>query len=463
MENLFAAIVPALSNDAAFCMLLAYAVSSEDIATFNDVLKERLSRASATPLPLCKDLFSDFVSFCSRDRYQHLIGPLKHANEERLSRRAQRAKMHKRIVYILGLNWKSTKRAARQAARFASAAHIYIPRLHDPYPPRGHWVADSQLIRSCWEYELQCGRLHDKRTGRHPMHIIDYTRLAINVLPGQDVFIYDAATRALICVVVRNFSCLPDPLAWADYIVQEAVDYRLPTRLDDPGTMVQVGFSAGSRSAPAFDWVRNLPKNADPEVSREINANVSAAFALFWNLCRFWLPDPVIDDIDNFMETTGIYPMDGNSRTGKLDGKYTIVAGDLEFEFTDARLAPPAGVVSQNYARAIHHEYQPHKWALSWTTARTCDDSYGGAFYLAAYGVRVANATNTLIAFMPVDFHGTSLPLCDPSASNPDYIQRGLAIATPNRLPKTWIDYQAGLISKAEAITTVYNDDDIIY
>jgi len=231
MENLFAAIVPALSNDAAFCMLLAYAVSSEDIATFNDVLKERLSRASATPLPLCKDLFSDFVSFCSRDRYQHLIGPLKHANEERLSRRAQRAKMHKRIVYILGLNWKSTKRAARQAARFASAAHIYIPRLHDPYPPRGHWVADSQLIRSCWEYELQCVRLHDKRTGRHPMHIIDYTRLAINVLPGQDVFIYDAATRALICVVVRNFSFLPDPLAWADYIVQEAVDYRLPTRV----------------------------------------------------------------------------------------------------------------------------------------------------------------------------------------------------------------------------------------
>lgn len=121
-------------------------------------------------------------------------------------------------------------------------------------------------------------------------------------------------------------------------------------QLDDPGTMVQVGFSAGSRSAPAFDWVRNLPAKIDPTERDKMNKNISAAFALFWNLCRFWLPPVVINDIDKFMEDTKIYPMDGSARTGKLSGKYEVIVDGVEFEFTDARLAPPAGVVAQNYA-----------------------------------------------------------------------------------------------------------------
>ena len=113
--------------------------------------------------------------------------------------------------------------------------------------------------------------------------------------------------------------------------------------------MVQVGFSAGSRSAPAFDWVRNLPAKIDPTERDKMNKNISAAFALFWNLCRFWLPPVVINDIDKFMEDTKIYPMDGSACTGKLSGKYEVIVDGVEFEFTDARLAPPAGVVAQNY------------------------------------------------------------------------------------------------------------------
>ena len=118
--------------------------------------------------------------------------------------------------------------------------------------------------------------------------------------------------------------------------------------------MVQVGFSAGSRHAPAFDWVRNLRKNIDPAVQEEVNNDISAAFALFWNLCRFWLPSTIIADVDNFMQESNIYPMAANSAEkpyGNLNGKYIITVDDTEFEFTDACLAPPAGVVSQNYAR----------------------------------------------------------------------------------------------------------------
>ena len=96
-------------------------------------------------------------------------------------------------------------------------------------------------------------------------------------------------------------------------------------------------------------------------------------------------------------------------------------------------------------------------------TVRTHDNTHGNASYLAEYGVRVAMSTNTLVAFNPVDWHGTSLPFCKPGDANPAYVQRGLVIATPMRLPKTWSDYQAGLVSEADAVTAVYDDADIIY
>lgn len=232
MENIFASIATSLADDAEFCMLLAYAVSAEDIATFVNTLKDRLSAAHVNDDLLSGDIFSNFISFCTRRRYQHLIGPkVIQANEERTARRKERAKKHKKIVYNLGLNWKSAQCTARQTARFSTAKHIYIPRLDTPYPPRNHWVADTQDTRDMWERHLSVRRLRDKRTGYHPMHLIDYTRLAANILPGEDVFIYDSTTRLLACAVIRNFACLPGPLAWVDFVIQEAIAYRLPTRV----------------------------------------------------------------------------------------------------------------------------------------------------------------------------------------------------------------------------------------
>lgn len=98
--------------------------------------------------------------------------------------------------------------------------------------------------------------------------------------------------------------------------------------------------------------MRNLPAKFDPDLRSDMNRDISAAFALFWNLCRFWLPDTIIADFDKFMQDTNIYPMNGDPLAlGKLEGKYTITFDETEFEFTDARLAPPAGNVSTNYAR----------------------------------------------------------------------------------------------------------------
>jgi hypothetical protein len=139
--------------------------------------------------------------------------------------------LHKKLVYKLGLNWKSAQRDARQTARFASARHIYLPRLPKPYPPRGHWVVDTEHIKKLWTPELVHGALHDKRTKRHPIEVLDHTRLALNLLPGEEIFIHNAANGSLACIIMRNFASLPSPLAWVDYIVQELVTYRHPARV----------------------------------------------------------------------------------------------------------------------------------------------------------------------------------------------------------------------------------------
>jgi hypothetical protein len=117
--------------------------------------------------------------------------------------------------------------------------------------------------------------------------------------------------------------------------------------------MAQVGFSAGACNAPAFDWVRNLGKKMDATERDDLNANVSAAFALFWNLRCFWLPPVVICNIDDFMEETNMCSMSPDICPGKIEGKYMVTVDDIEFEFADARLAPPGGIVSKNYARWV--------------------------------------------------------------------------------------------------------------
>jgi len=109
----------------------------------------------------------------------------------------------------------------------------------------------------------------------------------------------------------------------------------------------------------------------------------------------------------------------------------------------------------------IHHEDQPHKWSISWTTERTQEDDIGGAFYVAQYGIRISGAKNTLIAWQPNHFHGTSLQLFSPLDVNPECCQRGLAIITPKRLPHVWRKYKQNEITCQEATRTIYHDEEI--
>ena len=105
--------------------------------------------------------------------------------------------------------------------------------------------------------------------------------------------------------------------------------------------------------------------------------------------------------------------------------------------------------------RFIHCDRSPHEWAISLTTEHNQDDTYGGAFYFADYGIRVAGASNTLIAWKQKQYHGTSLQNLDPDDPAPPFSQCGLAIVTSTHLLNTYNRWKEKKITAAEARATI--------
>jgi hypothetical protein len=125
-------------------------------------------------------------------------------------------------------------------------------------------------------------------------------------------------------------------------------------QLEDPGKLVQVGYSAGSRSSPKFDWVKNLlSKRHSAEAIEDMNIKTSSACAFMWNLVRSRLPAEVVDDFANFITDAELVRMDANSVMMEADGKgvYTVNIGEDQFDFHKAELAPLTAVFAENYSR----------------------------------------------------------------------------------------------------------------
>lgn len=101
---------------------------------------------------------------------------------------------------------------------------------------------------------------------------------------------------------------------------------------------------------------RNLPGHAVDAMEYRS----SSAFALMWNLCKDMLPEEIMGDFDAFFKTLKMLRMNSAKGVAKefiaseglaTKGDYAITVGDTEFLFKNAELAPPSGVVGQNYSR----------------------------------------------------------------------------------------------------------------
>ena len=128
------------------------------------------------------------------------------------------------------------------------------------------------------------------------------------------------------------------------------------SQLADPGSIVQVGVSAGARSKPSLDWVRNITsKQLSGKAVDELDRKTAHAFSLFWMLIRRRLPDEVSDDLVTWLAESGIYRMNKEAVQGLREqsdvGEIELEIDEHTFDFQWAELAPPSGVMAVNYSR----------------------------------------------------------------------------------------------------------------
>lgn len=212
---------------------------------------------------------------------------------------------------------------------------------------------------------------------------------------------------------------------------------------------------------PAFAWVRNIVGELTPEFVASSDFRTSCLFAVFWNICRSRLPPEVMDDIVNFNEQHKLPRMDAGSGAPVQTGRVALDLGAHPIVFHDIELAPACGMLGANYARCAltgsaaafaihlsairgtHNEHQPHPFALSWTLHRSHGPEAGGNFYIASYGIKIAAAADTIIAWRPLDWHGTSLGNHDPADPDPAFQQLGISFVTSSRVATVFSRYSA--------------------
>lgn len=73
----------------------------------------------------------------------------------------------------------------------------------------------------------------------------------------------------------------------------------------------------------------------------------------------------------------------------------------------------------------------------------------GGHFFICTHGIKVEAAADTVVAWTPTSWHGTSLQQRDPN--NPAIFQAGLSIFTPPGVCRLWGEVLEKKISLEEA------------
>ena len=301
------------------------------------------------------------------------------ANDARQKALGRRKSAKKRFSQSLGFTMRAR---AASAAKFAQIPKSFVKRFgkDDAYPPLKTWVFESSEIGNRWREHLTSGPRPDVRKPYLPMMEVDLSLLAHDVGTEESRVFFNADDGRFVGLVVRNFCANGDVLPYVDEVVREAVSVRRNVRVsvlcllvnylslslllllfqkEDPGSLVQIGYSAGSRSAPQFDWVRNITgRNLPKGVVDEMDYRLSSVFALFWNLCGDLLPQEVMDDFDAFFDRFNILRMNPAKGAAQdflaretVHGDYVVQVGEMEFVFSNVEMAPPAGVCAQNYSR----------------------------------------------------------------------------------------------------------------
>ncbi|TFY51964.1 hypothetical protein EVJ58_g10279, partial [Rhodofomes roseus] len=420
-----------------------------------------LARESqASGLDFGPNPFPEFVKRCkmhaSNNRFPER---LRSALAARSKKAQLRRRAHKSFVSKVGLSRTPNPERIKQLEE--TTPTIYLGKLKSAYPELFHWICENEEIMDGNEYFVKYERQADRRLSRRDMLLENPAKLAHVVRADENAIIRDSDTGKIVAFVLRDFCGDAEVLEGLNGTIAESVSMRVNIRKEDTGKLVLTGYSAGSRSHPTFDWMRNLQsKKTSAEAAASNDMAISSAFALFWNLMRARLPDELLESCDAYLAENGFCRMDGNRTMGAGSdgrGSYFVQKGGQVIEFQNEELAPPAGVMGVNYAsRSIHWEHHPYPYGYSWTTGRNTDG--GGNFYIASHGVKIEQAPDTFIAWMPRLPHGTSMLNCDPKQTGPPHAQLGLSIVGSMRLASTWQRYCEGQLTVGAAVREYAQD-----
>ena len=146
---------------------------------------------------------------------------------------------------------------------------------------------------------------------------------------------------------------------------------------------------------------------------------------------------------------------------GIMDSYYGIPSQDgngVYYEFHNTGLALPQGNFAKNYARFCHNESNGINYCFAWTTSRQNEVHEGGEFFIADYAIKVGPSADTLVVWKGKDYHGTTLPHCDPQHLNAGFHQVGLSITISGRVKKLFEKMEERQINKRDEIEKAFEE-----
>ncbi len=203
-SNTYVKVIPFLDNHT-FCHMVANANNPDSFMGATAYLIDALEYIDA-PANMCSydDAFHRFLAFAGQPSHAAVIPSSLHtALQERKQKTKAQIDKKKWLVFKLGLDWKSPQQMDRRDLFLDHLkAHytIIAPHRKVPYPPTGHWIADTQSVGDKWHNHLAFGKLHDKRMPCLPIHILDREQLTKDVGPDQHAYIVDPNCKLYILI-----------------------------------------------------------------------------------------------------------------------------------------------------------------------------------------------------------------------------------------------------------------------
>lgn len=117
-----------------------------------------------------------------------------------------------------------------KAAALKLVDTIYVQQLPkgDEYPPRKHWVFESDEIYQKWRWYIKGGPLPDKRENIRSMFYLEPQKLQLDIAPDRSVIVRDKTTHELVLLIIRDFTMDRELL---DH-VNNAIMHNLEVRQD---------------------------------------------------------------------------------------------------------------------------------------------------------------------------------------------------------------------------------------